>query len=95
MARVPYARVVGMFMYNIMCIRPNISQVVSMVSRYMHNPSKNHRLRSNGFFDIYMGQLMLDYYLRRIIVNDVLGIVILISLEILTSENQQRVTYSH
>ncbi|KAH9726184.1 hypothetical protein KPL70_008163 [Citrus sinensis] len=44
MARVPYASVVGSLMYAMVCTRPDISQAVSMVSRYMHNPGKNQWL---------------------------------------------------
>ena len=44
MARVPYASVVGSLMYVMVCTRPDISQAVSMVSRYMHNPGKNQWL---------------------------------------------------
>ena len=44
MARVPYASAVGSLMYAMVCMRPNISQTVSMVSRYMHNSGKNHWL---------------------------------------------------
>ena len=38
---------------------------------------------------------MLDYCLRGIVINDALGIVILILPDTLTNENQQRATYSH
>ncbi|KAH9660217.1 hypothetical protein KPL70_024138 [Citrus sinensis] len=44
MARVPYASAVGSLMYVMVCTRQNISQAVSMVSRYMHDPSKSHWL---------------------------------------------------
>ncbi|KAH9770424.1 hypothetical protein KPL71_012371 [Citrus sinensis] len=44
MARVSYASVVGSLMYAMVCTRPDISQAVSMVSKYMHNPGKNHWL---------------------------------------------------
>ncbi|KAH9768967.1 Integrase catalytic domain-containing protein [Citrus sinensis] len=44
MARVPYTSILGSLMYAIICTRPDISQAVSMVSRYMHNPGKNHWL---------------------------------------------------
>ncbi|KAH9779930.1 Integrase catalytic domain-containing protein [Citrus sinensis] len=37
MARVPYASAVGSLMYVMVCTRPDISQAVNMVSRYMHN----------------------------------------------------------
>lgn len=39
---VPYANVIGALMYAIVCTRPGISHVVSMVSRYTHNPGKDH-----------------------------------------------------
>ena len=42
MAQVPYASLVRSLMYAIICTRPNIAQVVSMVSRYMHDPGKVH-----------------------------------------------------
>ncbi|KAH9724129.1 Integrase catalytic domain-containing protein [Citrus sinensis] len=44
MARVPYASAVGSLMYVMVCTRPDISQAVSMVSKYMHNPGKNQWL---------------------------------------------------
>ena len=42
MAKVPYANAVGSLMYAMVCTRPDISQVVSVVSRYMHDPGKGH-----------------------------------------------------
>uniref|UniRef100_A0A5B6ZAJ2 Putative retrotransposon protein, Ty1-copia sub-class n=1 Tax=Davidia involucrata TaxID=16924 RepID=A0A5B6ZAJ2_DAVIN len=42
MDHVPYANAVGTLMYAMVCTRPDISHAVSMVSRYMHNPGKNH-----------------------------------------------------
>ncbi|KAL3821238.1 hypothetical protein ACJIZ3_007143 [Penstemon smallii] len=42
MAQVPYASLIGSLMYAMVCTRPDISQAVSMVSRYMHNPGKKH-----------------------------------------------------
>ena len=33
---------VGSLMYAIVCTRPDLSQAISMVSRYMHNPSKGN-----------------------------------------------------
>ena len=42
MSQVPYASLVGSLMYAMVCTRPDISQAVSMVSRYMHNPGKTH-----------------------------------------------------
>ena len=42
MFHVPYVSVVGSLMYAIVCTRPNLAQVVSVVSRYMGNPEKVH-----------------------------------------------------
>uniref|UniRef100_A0A2N9EX70 Reverse transcriptase Ty1/copia-type domain-containing protein n=1 Tax=Fagus sylvatica TaxID=28930 RepID=A0A2N9EX70_FAGSY len=42
MSRVPYASAIGSMMYSMVCTRPDISQAVSVVSRYMANPSKDH-----------------------------------------------------
>ena len=42
MSKVPYANAVGCLMYLMVCTRPNISHAVSVVSRYMANPSKEH-----------------------------------------------------
>jgi len=42
MPHVPYASAVGSIMYDMVCTRLNISQAVSIVSRYMGNPRKMH-----------------------------------------------------
>ena len=42
MSRVPYVSVVGSIMYAMVCTRPDISNAVSVVSRYMDNPGKAH-----------------------------------------------------
>ena len=42
MTHVPYVSAVGSLMYAIMCTRPDLSQAVSIVSRYMHNPGRGH-----------------------------------------------------
>ena len=42
MEDIPYSCVVGSVMYAMVCSRPDIAQAVSMVSRYMSNPSKGH-----------------------------------------------------
>ncbi|KAK8931207.1 hypothetical protein KSP39_PZI016896 [Platanthera zijinensis] len=40
--RVPYASAVGCLMYAMICTRPDIAQAVSVVSRYMGNPGRQH-----------------------------------------------------
>ena len=42
MARVPYSSAVGSMMYAMVCTHPDISHVVSVVSRYMACPGKSH-----------------------------------------------------
>ena len=42
MQSIPYASVVGSVMYTMVCIRPYLAYVVSMVSRFMANPGKEH-----------------------------------------------------
>jgi len=40
--RMSYTSAVGSLMYAMMCIRPDLSQAVSMISRYMHYPGRGH-----------------------------------------------------
>ena len=42
MTHVLYASAVGSLMYAMVCTRPDLSQAVSMVSRYMHDPGQGH-----------------------------------------------------
>ncbi|GKB43117.1 retrovirus-related pol polyprotein from transposon TNT 1-94 [Tanacetum coccineum] len=42
MSKVLYANVVGILMYLMVCTRPDIAYTVSIVSRYLANPGKNH-----------------------------------------------------
>ena len=42
MALIPYADVMGSLMYCMVCSRPDIACVVSVLSRYMSNPGKSH-----------------------------------------------------
>ncbi|KAH9727059.1 retrovirus-related pol polyprotein from transposon TNT 1-94-like protein [Citrus sinensis] len=49
MARVPYVSVVGSLMYAMVCTRLDISQAVSIVSRYMHNPDIDKRRSTTDY----------------------------------------------
>jgi len=42
MIRVPYASTIGSLMYAMVCTRPDLSQAISMISRYMRDPRKGH-----------------------------------------------------
>ncbi|KAJ4702606.1 Retrovirus-related Pol polyprotein from transposon TNT 1-94 [Melia azedarach] len=42
MSRVPYASAVGSLMYAMVCTRPDLAQSVSVVSRFMGKPGKEH-----------------------------------------------------
>ncbi|CAA7049382.1 unnamed protein product [Microthlaspi erraticum] len=42
MSRVPYARAVGSLMYAMVCTRPDLAHAVSVVSRFMGQPGKEH-----------------------------------------------------
>jgi len=43
MSHVSYANAVGNLMYVIVYTRSDLSQAISMVSRYMHDPGEGHR----------------------------------------------------
>ncbi|CAL1394910.1 unnamed protein product [Linum trigynum] len=42
MPRVPYASAVGILMYVMVCTRPDLADAVSVVSRFMIQPRKEH-----------------------------------------------------
>jgi ATP-binding cassette subfamily B (MDR/TAP) protein 1 len=42
MSKVPYSSAVGSLMYTMVCSHPDLSYAMSLVSRYMSNPGKEH-----------------------------------------------------
>ena len=42
MTHVPYASVIGSLIYAIVCTRPDLSQAVLMISKYMYDPGRGH-----------------------------------------------------
>ena len=42
MTHVPYASAVGGLIYAMVRTRPDLSQTISMVSKYMHDPGRGH-----------------------------------------------------
>jgi len=55
MTQVPYANVVGNLMYAIVCTMPDLSQAVSMINIYMHDPSKGHWEVVMWVFTVHLG----------------------------------------
>jgi len=43
MSHLPYSSAVGSLMYAVVCTRPALSHIMSVVSHYMHNLGKDHR----------------------------------------------------
>ena len=41
-SKVPYSLTVGILMYSMLCIRPDIAHVVGVMSMYMKNPGKEN-----------------------------------------------------
>ena len=60
MSRVPYASAVGSMMYNMVCTRPNISQAVSVVSKYIVDPDKEHWKAMKCIFRYLRGTANVD-----------------------------------
>jgi hypothetical protein len=42
MSKVPYSSAIRSLMYDMICSRPDLSYAMSLVSRYMTNPGKEH-----------------------------------------------------
>ena len=53
MSKVPYSNVVGSLMYAMVCTRPDISHVVRVVNKYMHDPGKGHWQVVNWILHIF------------------------------------------
>jgi hypothetical protein len=49
MSHVPYASVVGILMYAMICTRLDITHVVGVLSRYMSKPRNEHWTSKEGF----------------------------------------------
>ncbi|KAK1427083.1 hypothetical protein QVD17_15766 [Tagetes erecta] len=56
MRGVPYANLVGSFMYLMVCTRPDISYAVSLVSRYIADPGKLHWEAAKWLLSVYLLQ---------------------------------------
>ena len=65
MAHVPYASLVGSLMYAMVRIWLNISQTVSMVSRYMHDSGKGHWQVAKWILRYILGTIDLGLKFKR------------------------------
>ena len=61
MSKVPYSSAVGSLMYAMVCSRPDLSYVMSLVSRYMSNPGKEHWKAVQWIFRYLRGTADSDY----------------------------------
>ena len=77
MSHVPYASAVGSLMYAMVCTRPDLAYAVSMVSRYMHNPGKDHWSAIKWIFRYLKGatDISLVFDRSKATTNDVVGFV--------------------
>jgi Reverse transcriptase (RNA-dependent DNA polymerase) len=64
MEKVPYFSAVGSLMYLMVCTRPDIAQVVSVINKYLFCAGKGIEKRCNNFFAILKVPLMHVWYLK-------------------------------
>ena len=65
MTHVPYASAVGNLMYAMMCTRPDLSQAISMVSRYMYDPGKGHWEAVKWILQYIKGTIDIDLIFKK------------------------------
>jgi hypothetical protein len=66
MAHVPHANLVGSLMYAMVCTRPDISQAVSVVSKYMHDPGKGHWQAAKWILRYILGTVDVGLKFKRV-----------------------------
>ncbi|XP_075515339.1 secreted RxLR effector protein 161-like [Primulina tabacum] len=57
MEKIPYANAVGSLMYAMICTRPDLAYAVSLVSRYISKPGRNHWEAMKWIFRYLRGTL--------------------------------------
>ena len=65
MSKIPYASAVGCLMYVMVCTRPDLAQDVSVVSKYMANPRKQHWDAVKWIFRYLRGTTNYDIMFER------------------------------
>jgi hypothetical protein len=66
MSKVPYSSVVDSLMYAMVCSHPDLSYAMSLVNRYMANPSREHWNAIKWIFRYCGVRLMLIYSLAEL-----------------------------
>jgi len=61
-SHVPYSNVVRNLMCAMVCTRLNLSYAISVVSRYIHNPGKDHREAMKWIFHYVKGFFSIGVY---------------------------------
>jgi len=92
MTHVPYATTVHSLMYAMVCLRHDLSQVVSIVSRYMHDPGRDHWEAVKWILRYIKSIIDVDLVFKKdvMVSMSVSDTLILITLETLTNIGQQR-----
>jgi len=67
MSHVLYASAFGSLMYVIVCMRPDLSQAVSMISRYMHDLGRSHWEAVRWILLYIKGTINVGLVLRRML----------------------------
>jgi len=80
MSHVPYASVVGSIMYVMVCTRPDISQAVSIVNRYMEILERCIDKLLNGYFHIEVLKILIWYFIRTTIHVAILLVILILTM---------------
>ena len=87
MSKVPYSSVVGYLIYVMVCSRPDLSYAMSLISRYMANPGKEHWKAVQWVFRYLLGTSNACLKFGRTAVRDSLATWIQILLSIWIRED--------
>ena len=60
-----YASAVSSLMYTMVCIRPDLSQAISMISRHMHDPGRGHQETVKQILQYIKGTIDIDLVFKK------------------------------
>jgi hypothetical protein len=97
MSHIPYSNAVGNLMYDMICSRPDLAHVVSMVSRFTHNPGREHWNTVKWILRYLIGTSHFGLMLNKNSVKkiDVMGFFILTLLVILIKDAPYLAMFFH